>query len=117
MNKLLVLAPALLVSALAMAQPAGPGGPPPPMDIAKVLNLDAARAAQVEAVMKAARDQREALRAEMQAATTDEARLAVMKKMRAIQEDIKARMAAILTADELKKLEESRPKRPHREPS
>lgn len=90
---LLRILSAFLLSAttlsLANAQEPPRGGRPP--DIAKVLNLDAPRAAKVEAILK---DQRE--------------------KMRALHEATDKQLATVLTADEMAKLKEMRPPRPPR---
>ena len=69
-----------------------PDGPPPRPDIAALLNLDAPRAAKVEAILAASRE-----------------------KMRAVREDTDKQLATVLTAEELAKLKASRP-RPHGPP-
>jgi len=69
-----------------------PDGPSPRPDVAATLNLDAPRAAKVEAIMAASRE-----------------------KMRAVREDTDKQLATVLTAEELAKLKASRP-RPHGPP-
>ena len=84
----LLFAGAIATSVLAQR----PDGPPPKHDIAALLNLDATRAAKVEAILAASRE-----------------------KMRAVREDTDKQLATVLNADELAKLKASRP-RPHGPP-
>ncbi len=69
MNKIrpLIAATLLVLTAGAFAQMPPPGGHRGPPDIAKQLNLDPARAAQVDAIMKSTREKAEALHAQMKA--------------------------------------------------
>ena len=89
----------LLSSSTAFAQ-MPPGAPPPRVDIAAVLNLDATRAEQVKAIMQATHQKMEVVRAQMEA----------------IRRDTDTQLAAVLTADELEKLRAAMPKPPHRGP-
>ena len=69
-------------------QPPGPPRDGPP-NIAQMLNLDPARAAKVETIMKAQRE-----------------------KMRALHEETDRQLSAVLSADEMAKLRAARPPRP-----
>ena len=84
-----ILAALLLTSTTAFAQHAG--GPPRdgPPDIAKMLNLDATRAAKVDEILKVQRD-----------------------KMRALHEDTDKQLSTVLTPEEMAKLRQARPPRP-----
>ncbi len=92
--------------------PGGEGKGPP--DIAKLLNIDANRAEKVQAVLRASHEQRMALRDS--AASADKGqqgdRSVMREKMRALRDDTHKKLAAILTADELKKLEANMPPPP-----
>jgi periplasmic protein CpxP/Spy len=88
----LLLALSSLAACTALAQaPAGPppGAPPPRPDIAKILNIDAARAAKVEAILDKSREQ-----------------------MRAVREETDRQLATVLSAAEIAKLKESMPRPP-----
>ncbi|HEX9391725.1 MAG TPA: hypothetical protein VF928_10485 [Usitatibacteraceae bacterium] len=88
MNKIRpLIAASLLLAAGAFAQMPPEGHRPPP-DIAKQLNLDPTRAAQVDAIMKATRAKAEALHAQM----------------KALHDSTRAQLATVLTPDEMKKL-------------
>ena len=91
---------ALLVTSTAALAQHPPPGPPPRVDIAKVLNLDATRAEQVKAIMQATHQKMEVVRAQMEA----------------IRRDTDTQLAAVLTPDELEKLHAAMPKPPHRGP-
>ncbi len=90
MNKIrpLIAATLLVLTAGAFAQMPPSGGHRGPPDIAKQLNLDPARAAQVDAIMKATREKAEVLHAQM----------------KALHDSTRSQLAAVLTPDEMKKL-------------
>jgi hypothetical protein len=89
-----------------------PDGPPPRIDVAKVLGIDAARTKKVEAILDASHEKRHALREQRDAAKDDASREAVRAKMEAIREDTRKQLAAVLTPEEMKKLHDALPKPP-----
>jgi hypothetical protein len=91
-----------------------PDGPPPRIDVAKVLNIDAARAQKVEAILKASHDKRMALREQMGPGKDEASREAMRAQMRAIREDTDKQLAAVLSPEELKKLHDAMPRPPRR---
>ena len=100
-----------ILSTVALAQmPPRPDGPPARIDVAKVLGIDAARAQQVEAILKSAHDKRMALREQMGAGKDETSRDAMHARMRAIREDTDRQLSAVLSAEELKKLHDAMPR-------
>jgi Spy/CpxP family protein refolding chaperone len=95
-------------STLAMAQG---HQPPPKIDIAAVLNVDAAKAAQVQAILDGGRSQMKALR-EQGKPTDDASREKMHEAMEAIHKDTDTKLAAILTPDQLAKLKAALPRPP-----
>lgn len=93
-----LLASTALLSATAFAQM--PPAPPPRVDIAALLNLDATRAEQVRSIMRSTHQKMEVVRAQMEA----------------IRKETDTQLAAVLTPEELEKLHASMPKPPHRGP-
>jgi len=88
---------------------AGPGMHQPGDRIVKLLNLDANRAAQVTAIMTDAQTQRRALFESMKDKRGDAAaREAAHTQMKAIGDSTKAKLATVLTPDEMAKLKEAR---------
>ena len=85
------IAPMALACGLAQAEVPSVHASPVPLNIAATLNLDAARAGVVQAILENAR-----------------------QAMDAIREDTDKQLAAVLTADELVKLREGLPP-PHRQ--
>jgi Spy/CpxP family protein refolding chaperone len=107
--KLIKTAVAVALFAAASAAFAGPGmghsNHPPGQRIIQALNLDATRAAQVTAIMTEAQTQRRALRNSMKSTRGDPAaRDAIRAQIRAIGSTTKAKLATVLSADELAKL-------------
>jgi Spy/CpxP family protein refolding chaperone len=85
-----IIACLAIFSTVALAQaPQRPDGPPPPIDVAKALNIDAARAQKVDAILKSARE-----------------------KQRALREDTDRQLAAVLSPEELARLREAMPRPP-----
>ena len=83
-----------------------------PVDIAKLLNLDATRSAQVNTILGDERAQRKALwEANKGTAHDDAAKTAFRTQMKALREATKARLTAVLTAQELQTLRDSMPHR------
>jgi len=102
-------AAAALASTLALAQQ--PPGHPPRVDIAALLEIDAAKAQQVQAILDGGRQQMHALRE--QGRPTDEAsREKRHESMEAIREDTDRKLAAILTPDQVAKLKAAMPRPP-----
>lgn len=78
-----------------------------PVDIAKILNLDAARADKVNAILADERKERQALwETRKNAAHDDASKQAFREKMMALREGTKTKLQGVLTADELKTLRE-----------
>lgn len=79
-----------------------------PVDIAKLLNLDAARAEKVNAILADERKERQALWESRKTAGHDEAsKQAFRDKMVALRDSTKAKLTAVLTTDELQKLRDA----------
>jgi Spy/CpxP family protein refolding chaperone len=93
-------------SSLAMAQ-----GHPPKIDIAALLNVDAAKAQQVQSILDDGRSQMHSLR-EQGRPTDDASREKMHEAMESIHQDTDAKLAAILTPDQVAKLKAAMP-RPH----
>jgi hypothetical protein len=95
------------ISGLAFAQAphAGHGMHQPGERINKVLNLDATRAAQVTNIMTEQRAQGKALWEANKGSTDREAKRA---QMRALHDATQAKLATVLSADEMAKLKEAR---------
>ncbi|MFN3628475.1 MAG: Spy/CpxP family protein refolding chaperone [Casimicrobiaceae bacterium] len=80
--------------------------------IVELLKLEGAKADQVRAIMKESFAERRAIRASMKDKKDDpEARKAARAQMRAIHENTKTKLAKVLTAEEMKKLEDFRGER------
>lgn len=83
-----------------------------PVDVAKLLNLDATRAAQVNTILADARAQRKAMwEAHKGAAHDDASRAAFRAQMKSLRETTRTKLAAVLTTEELKTLRDSMPHR------
>ena len=95
-------------SGVAFAQHAHMGKHQPGERIVKLLNLDATRAAQVTAIMTEQRSQGQAIWAAKKASADPAARQAAHDKMHALAQQSRAKLATVLTADEMAKLKESR---------
>jgi hypothetical protein len=111
-----VIASTLIAAGAALAQDHGPMGGHgagmhrPPVDIAKLLNLDATRTEKVNAILADEHAARKALWEANKGAAGDEAtKLAMRDKMKALRDDTRAKLTAVLTADELQKLRDSLP--------
>jgi len=104
-----VFAAAALASTLVMAQQHG--GHPPRIDIAALLDVDAAKAQQVQSVLDDGRSQMRALRE--QGRPTDEAsREKRREAVEAIRQDTDKKLAAILTPEQVAKLKAAMPRPP-----
>lgn len=107
-----LLASFLFSSTAAVAQ-MPPDEPPPRLDIAVLLNLDATRAQQVYAIMKISHQRMAAARAQI-GRTTDPTSRAVMRAaMDAIHAEADSQLAAVLTVEELEKLRAAMPLWPY----
>lgn len=112
-----VVASTLIAAGVAIAQghsPMGEGHGPgmrhQPVDIAKLLNLDAARTEKVNAILAEEHAARKAMwEANKGAAHDDSTRASMRTAMQALRESTKGKLTAVLTADELQKLRESLP--------
>ena len=79
-----------------------------PVDIAKLLNLDTTRAAQVNTILADERAQRKAMwEARKGAAHDDATKTAFRTQMKAMREATRAKLTAVLTAEELQTLRDS----------
>jgi hypothetical protein len=107
--KTTLLVATLIAAGASFAHPAGHTQGQPGERIVQALNLDANRAAQVTAIMTDAQTQRRAVFESMQGKKGDAAaREAARAQMKAIGEGTKAKLATVLSADELAKLKEAR---------
>jgi hypothetical protein len=107
-----IFASLALASTAAAAQMMHPDGAPPPrVDIVALLSLDAARADQVNAIMKAAHDRVVAARQQIGRPTDDTTRNVMQAAMQAIRDDTDRQLAAVLTPAELDKLHAAMPGR------
>jgi hypothetical protein len=108
-----VLAALAFASTVATSQPM-PGHVPPRVDVVNLLNLDAQRAEQVEAIMKNTRERMMAVRQEIGRPADDTTRATMRAAMQAIRAESDKQLAEVLTADELAKLRDAmpRPRRP-----
>lgn len=113
-----LIAVALLAASASYAQPGGKGMHHQPGEgIVKLLNLDANRAAQVTAIMTDAQNQRRAVRESMKGKRDDPAaREAAHAQMKAIGDGTRAKLAQVLSADELAKVKEARKAMRHHGP-
>ncbi len=89
MHTLRPVAIALMSLATCAALAQAPAGPPPRPDVAKLLNIDAARAAKVEAILALQREQ-----------------------MKAVRDETDRQLGMVLSPAELAKLKESMPRPP-----
>lgn len=113
--KTTLLVATLIAASASFAQPAGRMQHQPGERIVKVLNLDAARAAQVTTIMTEAQAQRRAVFESMQDKRGDTAaREAARAQMKAIGEGTKAKLATVLNAEEMAKLKDARKESRHR---
>jgi hypothetical protein len=94
---------AALASTLAMAQH------PPRVDIAALLNIDAGKAQQVQAILDDGRKQMHALREQNGRPTDDASRAKMHQAMEVIHQDTDKKLSAILTPDQVAKLKASMP--------
>lgn len=98
------LAPLVFALALPLAQAQSPDRPPPPkIDFAGALGLDAKTAQAVDKVLREQHEKRRAL---------DIERHAAREKMEALRRETDQKLAAILSADQLKKLHDLMPRPP-----
>lgn len=106
--KATLLAAALMATGAGFAQPAT-GMHQPGERIIKMLNLDANRAAQVTAIMTESQNQRRAVWESMKGKRGDPAaRDAAHAQMKSIGDGTKAKLAQVLTPDEMARLREAR---------
>jgi hypothetical protein len=81
--------------------------PPPPAEMARQLGLDASQTAQFVAIMEEQRTKHRALHEQ-----ADADREAMRTKMDALHEETRARLGAVLNAEQLARFEELRPRPP-----
>jgi len=106
----LAAAATALVSGVATAEAPPPYREPPPIAAAVAqLNLDAARAQQVVAILENSRARARAARQQIGVPTDDTTRATMRAAMDAIRSDTDQQLAAILSSDELVKLKEAMP--------
>ena len=98
------LTPLVFALALPLAQAQAPDRPPPPkIDFASELGIDAKKAQAVDKVLREQHEKRRAL---------DYERHAAHEKMEALRRETDQKLAAILSADQLKILRELLPRPP-----
>jgi hypothetical protein len=99
------LVPLVFAFTLPHAQAQSPDHPPPPkIDFANALGIDAKKAQAVDKVLREQHEKRRAL---------DIERHAAREKKEALRRETDRKLAAILSADQLKKLHELMPRPPH----
>lgn len=107
-----ILALLALTSTVAAAQsPPTPRTLAPRVNIAALLDLDAQRAQQVDAIMQAAHARMKAAREQIGRPTDDSTRGLMHTAMQAIRQDTDRQLAAVLTAEELERLHAAMPPR------
>jgi hypothetical protein len=87
---------------------------PEPVDVAALLNLDAARAARVQAVFQEAREKMSRAQVQVGPPVDATARITLHAAMEAIRADTEEKLAAILSEDELARLHNAAPSPPTR---
>jgi hypothetical protein len=86
---------------------------PPRIEAVKTLGIDAGRAARVESIVMTSYEKARELREQAGALIAEEAvRVAMNHRLQALHEETDAQLAALLSADELKKLREMIPRPP-----
>jgi hypothetical protein len=98
----------VLTSGLAQAQAPG-REPPPPINVAAVLNIDTARAQVAQEILDTAQQRAMAARQEIGRPVDDTTRQVLRAAMDAIRLDTNKQLAAVLTPDELAKLNAAMP--------
>jgi hypothetical protein len=99
-----------LATTLALAQE--PPGRPPRVDIAALLNIDAAKAQQVQSILDDGRKQAHAYREQNGRPTDEASREKAHAAMESIRQDTDKKLSAILTPDQVAKLKASMPRPP-----
>src|ERR1700674_1772654 len=99
-----ILASLAFTSTLAGAQTPSPDSAPHRVDVATLLDLDSARAQQVDAILKAAHEKMRAARAQIGRPTDDTTRTMMRAAMDAIRVDTDQQLATVLSAEEIVKL-------------
>ena len=102
-----IFASITLASTAAMAQM--PPEAPRRIDFAQLLNIDAERAQQVDAIMKSTHQRMREARAQIGKPTDETTRATMHAAMHAIREDADKQLATVLTPDELEKLRAAMP--------
>lgn len=82
--------------------------------VAERLNLTPQQADQMKKIQKAARDQRAALRLDLAKAKDRDAKRAIRTKIAGVKDDQRKRLAAVLTPEQMRKLDAMRPVPPSR---
>ncbi len=105
-----LLAAIAFTSTFATAQPMPGDHHPPRVDVVKLLDLDADRAAKVDAILGNAHERMMTARREIGRPTDDTTRSTMRAAMQAIHQDTDKQLAEVLTPDELSKLKDAMPK-------
>ena len=105
--RLFAAASAALATTAAFAQPETGLALPVRAQIPSVLNLDAQRARQVDAILESATARMSVVRSQIGAPTGDSARLAVLTAVLTIRYETDTQLASVLTPDEFARLKES----------
>ena len=105
-----IFASITLASTAAMAQM--PAETPRRIDYAQLLDIDAARAQQVEAIMKSTHERMRAARAQIGKPADDTTWATMHAAMQAIRQDADKQLATVLTDEQLQKLRAAMPAPP-----
>jgi len=98
----------------AEAQTGGAQKTQPRQTVVERLNLTPQQADQMKKIQKAARDQRAALRVDLAKTKDRDAKRAIRTKIAGVKEDQRKRLAAVLTPEQMRKLDAMRPVPPAR---
>jgi Spy/CpxP family protein refolding chaperone len=99
-----------LASGAAMPQAPSPGARPARVDAATLLNLDATRAAQVDAILQASREKMRALHQQAGRPADAAARSSLDAATAQVRAEADQQLAAVLTPEELAKLRDALPR-------
>ena len=101
-----------VASAEMIQAPHHDGARPPRVDVVNLLSLDAERAGQVESILNGARQKMRSVHEQLGRPTDDATRTAFRAAMEAIRVDTDERLSAVLSPDELARLQAALPPAP-----
>ena len=117
MVRTLIVAIGIALAMPALAQstsPAAEGKRAARFAMVEKLGLSNTQAEQVKSIMKAARQQRLALKAELQRTQDRKLRRAIKERMQASRLDTRQKLSQVLSAEQLRKYDATRPTPPRR---